>query len=156
MNQACVWGRQFCSFQPASSLFPAPTILPRKKVSGSQGVASVRSDPVVGTYPCHETEEQAAQQTGMPSPSQDPVIQPRTARSQVAGILPPTPGHQVGYLPDSCSWEHAKEKTHDAGLALFSMGLECQRFLLLVEIAVGPTAVPRVLTEGPSTVMVGG
>lgn len=85
---------------------------------------------------CHERGEQLTQQEcpplgQAPGPALGSRIQgPRIFSSQCQGT-------GLGCLPDSCFWGGAKEKTQTQGslsgsrLALFSVALDCQRFLLL-------------------------
>lgn len=94
---------------------------------------------MVGTQPCQR--EQAAQQRGMPSPGQDPVIQPRKAgvRSQES-FHPFQVTKGATFLTAALGGMPRKKPRLRAGSIL--VGLECQRFLLLGE------TVPSILVGG--------
>lgn len=107
-------------------------------------------------------EKRAAHQAGMPSPWPAPESSPEQRGSGHKNPLRPMgQGAGVGCRRDSCSWGDAKEKTQvlgfasDSGLALFSVALEGQRFLLLAEITEQSLAVSRSLMKAPETLVEG-
>lgn len=110
---------------------------------------------------CPKRKEQLTRQERPPL-GRAPESSPEQRGSGHKNPLRPTrQGTGVGCHPDSCSWGDAKEKTQvlgfasDSGLALFSVALEGQRFLLLAQVTEQSLAVSRALMKAPETLVVG-
>lgn len=125
-----------------SYFLPLPSTYPPSSQEGRfwnprSGQSEVRP-PWPENFSCHRRGEQLTQQEcpplgQVPSPAQN-------SRSQGTRIFSgQCQGTGVGCLPDSCFWGGAKEKTQtqgsssDSRLALFSVALECQRFLQFIQ-----------------------